>query len=63
MSEFVNRHAYSVVGYDTDPSGERFVYVRNPWGQTKWTDATDGVSRVALSTLPYYFGDRLGTTK
>lgn len=63
MSEFSNWHAYSIVGYDTDASGERFVYVRNPWGSTKWTNANDGVSRVALSALPYYFGDRIGTTK
>ena len=50
----IANHAYTVVGTRTDPAtGERYVVLRNPWGDTEPTDAKGAPrrTRTNLSSL------------
>jgi hypothetical protein len=43
-------HAYSILGYEKDANGERFVILRNPWGESEpaGNGPNDGVFKLKL---------------
>ena len=49
-------HAYSILGYE-ERDGERFVTMRNPWGQSEppGNGRDDGVFKVTLADFQKYY--------
>lgn len=50
-------HNYSVLGYERGPNGERYVILRNPWGQSEpqGDGVDDGIFKMNVENVPRQF--------